>query len=176
MLGGCPWQAPVPCNQRRTPRTSIHHEGRSLPPVGAFEVRPSNRYNVTCDQARVTGCQRPPPGLRKQHLAPFYGCSGSAMKVFQCHGVTWIPGFFVDRDLFFGWKTTSGPYPQNVRPRPKATSDQGQKQRQTTTKGDVRPRPKATADHDKCQHQSTMRSDLCRRLAHSNVGPGTDTT
>ena len=47
------------------PRTPIHHEGRSLPPVGAFEVRPREGHKGTCDHARATGSQAPPPGGQK---------------------------------------------------------------------------------------------------------------
>ena len=41
------------------------------------------------------------PGPNKQHLAPFYGCSGSTMKVFWCPGVTWMFGVSVGRRWFW---------------------------------------------------------------------------
>ena len=46
------------------PRTPIHHEGRSLPPVGAFEVRPKKGHKGNCNHARATGSQAPPPGAQ----------------------------------------------------------------------------------------------------------------
>ena len=47
------------------PRTQIHHEEQSLPPVGAFEVRHGKGHEGTCDHASATGSQAPPPGPPK---------------------------------------------------------------------------------------------------------------
>ena len=48
-----------------TLRTPIVHEERSLLPVGASEVRRTKDYKGSCDQARATGSQAPPPGAQK---------------------------------------------------------------------------------------------------------------
>jgi hypothetical protein len=56
----------LPCLASNVPpRTPVHHEERSLPPVEAFEVHPKNGYKGSCDQSKATGSQVPPSGTQK---------------------------------------------------------------------------------------------------------------
>ena len=99
----------LPCEQcpsanANSPRGVIFAAG--------WRIRSSPQEGIQRELRPIQGHGQPSSAFRdprKQHLAPFHGCSGSTMNVFWCPGVTWMFGVSVDRRWFLHLDFASTP-------------------------------------------------------------------
>ena len=85
--GPCAWRPTSPRERQSTTRGDIYRPLAHL----KFGLGRDTKGLATMPGPRAA--RRRLPVAKKQHLAPFGGCSGSTMKVFCLPRVIWISGF-----------------------------------------------------------------------------------